>query len=79
MKFDRIRSFGLRMVPLGAALGCALTMATAVNAQQYKIRLGHPLTTSDNALTMFPPLNIERRLVEEGLKILERCAPGTRS
>ena len=32
------------------------------------------LTASDNAITMFPPLNIERRLVEEGLKILERCA-----
>jgi len=34
------------------------------------------LTSSDNAITMFPPLNIERRLVEEGLKILERCAGG---
>lgn len=37
------------------------------------------LTSSDNAITMFPPLNIERRLVEEGLKILERCAGGKSS
>ena len=32
------------------------------------------LTSSGNAITMFPPLNIERRLVEEGLEILQRCA-----
>jgi adenosylmethionine-8-amino-7-oxononanoate aminotransferase len=32
------------------------------------------LTTSDNALTMFPPLNIPRTMVLGGLKILERCA-----
>lgn len=37
------------------------------------------LTSSDNAITMFPPLNIERKLVEEGLKILERSAGGKRS
>ena len=34
------------------------------------------LTSSDNAITMFPPLNIERRFAEEGLQILERCAGG---
>ncbi|HEX4629722.1 MAG TPA: aspartate aminotransferase family protein [Chthoniobacterales bacterium] len=32
------------------------------------------LTTSDNALTMFPPLNIEEKLVCEGLSIIERAA-----
>jgi acetylornithine/succinyldiaminopimelate/putrescine aminotransferase len=32
------------------------------------------LTTSDNALTMFPPLNIEEKLVREGLSIIERAA-----
>jgi 4-aminobutyrate aminotransferase-like enzyme len=37
------------------------------------------LTSSDNAITMFPPLNVERKLVEEGLKILERCVGGKRS
>jgi adenosylmethionine-8-amino-7-oxononanoate aminotransferase len=34
------------------------------------------VTSSDNAITMFPALNIERRVVEEGLKILERCGRG---
>lgn len=32
------------------------------------------LTTSDNAITMFPPLNIEEKLVREGLSIIERAA-----
>jgi adenosylmethionine-8-amino-7-oxononanoate aminotransferase len=32
------------------------------------------LTTSDNALTMFPPLNIERTVVLEGLRVLEKSA-----
>lgn len=32
------------------------------------------LTTSDNAITLFPPLNIQRNIALEGLKILERCA-----
>jgi 4-aminobutyrate aminotransferase-like enzyme len=31
------------------------------------------LATSDNAITMFPPLNIERNIALKGLKILERC------
>ena len=29
-------------------------------------------TTSDNAITMFPPPKIERKIALEGLKILER-------
>jgi len=32
------------------------------------------LTTSDNALTMFPPLNIERTVALEGLRVLEKSA-----
>ena len=31
------------------------------------------LTTSDNVITMFPPLNIERKVMLEGLQILERA------
>jgi 4-aminobutyrate aminotransferase-like enzyme len=32
------------------------------------------LTTSDNALTMFPPLNIDEELVRDGLSIIARAA-----
>jgi 4-aminobutyrate aminotransferase-like enzyme len=31
------------------------------------------LTTSDNVITMFPPLSIERKVMLEGLQILERA------
>jgi adenosylmethionine-8-amino-7-oxononanoate aminotransferase len=31
------------------------------------------LTTSDNALTMFPPLNIDHAVALEGLRILQKC------
>jgi acetylornithine/N-succinyldiaminopimelate aminotransferase len=31
------------------------------------------LTASDEAITMFPTLNIERKIAAEGLQILERC------
>jgi 4-aminobutyrate aminotransferase-like enzyme len=32
------------------------------------------ITTQDNALTLFSPLNTERQVTEKGLDILQRCA-----
>jgi len=81
---ERLAQFEFKQRPTIRAKGLAIAVEfdDSDYAEEIVSRCeenGLLLTSSDNAITMFPPLNIERRLVEEGLKILERCAGGKRS
>jgi acetylornithine/succinyldiaminopimelate/putrescine aminotransferase len=81
---ERLAQMEFKQRPTIRAKGLAIAVELDDSDYAYEIASrceenGLLLTASDNAITMFPPLNIERRLVEEGLKILERCAGGKRS
>ena len=62
MKIGLVKRAGLRGLALGAALAAALG-ASAAAAQEFRIRLGHPLTTADKAHTAMVSLaeNIGKR------------------
>jgi 4-aminobutyrate aminotransferase-like enzyme len=70
MNFEDLKDIRIRGMAIAVEAGDGEDYVSAV-ADRYN-RNGLLLTTSGNAITMFPPVTLDRRIAKAGLDILER-------